>query len=66
MLSDDLTQILVDERSNFKALHLIIHQVKSWRPTACSWIGENNINSYFNEFCYRINLSQNKDTIFNN
>jgi hypothetical protein len=66
MLSYDLTQILGDERSNFKALHLLIHQVKSWIRTAYSWINENNINMYFDEFCYQINRSQNKDTIFNN
>ncbi|MCF6280287.1 MAG: IS1595 family transposase, partial [Flavobacteriaceae bacterium] len=27
---------------------------------------EDNINRYFEEFFYRINRSQNKDTIFNN
>ncbi|NCQ15615.1 MAG: IS1595 family transposase, partial [Flavobacteriales bacterium] len=27
---------------------------------------ENNINRYFDEFCYRINRSQSKDIIFNN
>lgn len=62
----DLTQILSDKGSNFKALHIMIHQVKSWIRTTYSWVSENNINRYFDEFCYRINRSQSKDTIFNN
>lgn len=62
----DLTQILSDKGSNFKALHIMIHQVKSWIRTTYSWVSENNIDRYFNEFCYRINRSQSKDTIFNN
>ena len=72
----DLTQIVSDKVSNFKALHIMIaspvrawlsgHQVKSWIRTTCSWVSEKNINRYFDEFCYRINRSQIKDTIFNN
>lgn len=62
----DLTQILSDKGSKFKALHIMIHQVKSWIRTTYSWISESNINRYFDEFCYRINRSQTKDTIFNN
>jgi transposase-like protein len=62
----DLTQILSDKGSNFKALHVMIHQVKSWIRTTYSWVSEKNINRYFDEFCYRINRSQSKDTIFNN
>jgi transposase-like protein len=60
----DLTQILSDKGANFKALHIMIHQVKSWNRTTYSWVSENNINIYFEEFCYRINSSQSKDTIF--
>ena len=62
----DLTQILSDKGSKFKALHVMIHQVKSWIRTTYSWVSEKNINRYFDEFCYRINRSQSKDTIFNN
>ena len=62
----DLTQILSDKGANFKALHIMIHQVKSWIRTTYSWVSENNINRYFDEFCYRINRSQSKDIIFNN
>lgn len=62
----NLTQILSDKGGNFKALHIMIHQVKSWIRTIYSWVSENNINRYFDEFCYRINRSQSKETIFNN
>lgn len=62
----NVTQIESDKGSNFKALHVMIHQVKSWIRTTYSWVSEHNINRYFDEFCYRINRSQNKDTIFNN
>jgi transposase-like protein len=51
---------------NFKALHTMIHQVKSWIRTTYSWVSESHIDKYFAEFCYRINRSQMKDNIFNN
>lgn len=61
-----ITQLESDNGLNFKALHTMIHQVKSWIRTTYSWVSEMNIDRYFNEFCYRINRSQSKDTIFNN
>jgi transposase-like protein len=51
---------------NFKAIHTMIHQVKSWIRTTYSWVSECHIDKYFNEFCYRINRSQMKENIFNN
>ena len=51
---------------NFKKLHTMIHQVKSWIRTTYSWVSKDHINRYFNEFCYRLNRSQSKNTIFNN
>jgi len=51
---------------NFKALHTMIHQVKSWIRTTYSWVSDKHINRYFDEFCYRINRSQSKGTIFHN
>ncbi len=62
----NITQIESDNGMNFKALHTMIHQVKSWIRTTYSWVSDGNINRYFNEFCYRINRSQSKNTIFNN
>ena len=61
-----IEQIPSNNGSNFKALHTMIHQIKSWLRTTYSWVSEKNIERYFNEFCYRINRSQNKETIFNN
>lgn len=62
----DITQIPSKKGANFKALHTMIHQVKSWIRTTYSWVSPKNINRYFDEFSYRINRSQSKDTIFNN
>jgi transposase-like protein len=62
----NINQIDSNNGLNFKALHTMIHQVKSWIRTTYSWVSEHNLNRYFNEFCYRINRSQSKETIFNN
>lgn len=62
----DITQIESNNGMNFKALHTMIHQVKSWIRTTYSWVSDHNLNRYFNEFCFRINRSQSKSTIFNN
>ncbi len=62
----NITQIESSKGLNFKALHTMIHQVKSWIRTTYSWVSEHNLNRYFNEFCFRINRSQSKATIFNN
>lgn len=62
----NITQIESNKGLNFKALHTMIHQVKSWIRTTYSWVSEHNLNRYFNEFCFRINRSQSKTTIFNN
>lgn len=51
---------------NFQKLHTMIHQIKSWIRTTYSWVSPLHINRYFNEFCYRLNRSQSKNTIFNN
>jgi len=62
----NITQINSNGGLNFKALHTMIHQIKSWIRTTYSWVSDFNINRYFNEFCFRINRSQSKNTIFNN
>jgi transposase-like protein len=62
----DITQTESAGGINFKALHTMIHQVKSWIRTTYSWVSDFNIDRYLNEFCYRINRSQMKDNIFNN
>ena len=62
----NIEQIESDNGANFKSLHTMIHQVKSWIRTTYSWVSESNINRYFDEFCYRLNRSRSKNTIFNN
>lgn len=62
----NITQIPSNNGLNFKALHTMIHQIKSWIRTTYSWVSDENLNRYFNEFCFRINRSQSKSTIFNN
>ncbi|WP_027126103.1 transposase, partial [Gelidibacter mesophilus] len=62
----NIKQIESNKGLNFKALHTMIHQVKSWIRTTYSWVSPDNLNRYFNEFCFRINRSQSKATIFNN
>ena len=61
-----IEQIPSNNGMNFKALHTMIHQVKSWIRTTYSWVSEKHIDRYFSEFCYRINRSQSKATVFNN
>ena len=62
----NITQIESNKVMNFMALHTMIHQVKSWIRTTYPSVSDFNINRYLDEFCYRINRSQNKENIFNN
>lgn len=61
----DITQIPSNNGKNFPTLHKIIHQVKSWIRGIYSWVSEFNIDRYLAGYSFRINRSQNKDTIFN-
>lgn len=51
---------------NFKAIHTMIHKVKTWLRTTYSWISKRHIDRYLSEFSYRLNRSQSKETIFHN
>ena len=62
----NIQQIPSDTRKNFKILHTMIHQVKSWIRTTYSYVSSFHINGYFDEFCYRLNRSKSKKTIFHN
>src|SRR5665254_16206 len=62
----NITQVESDHGLNFKALHTMIHQVKSWIRTTYSWVSEFNIDRYLNESCFRINRSLMKENVFNN
>ena len=61
----NITQISSNDGKNFPTLHKVIHQVKSWIQGIYSWVSEFNIDRYLAEYSFRINCSQNKDTIFN-
>ena len=61
----NITQNFSNDGKNFPTLHKVIHQVKSWIRGIYSWVSEFNIDRYLAEYSFRINRSQNKDTIFN-
>ncbi len=61
-----ITQIPSDNGGNFKALHTMIHQIKLWIRKTYSCASHFNVNRYYDEFCYRINRYQTKESIFNN
>lgn len=62
----DITQIESNNGKNFKKLHIMIHQVKSWLRTIPTHVSKAHIQNYFDEFCYRINRSQSKQSIWHN
>jgi len=53
-----------NQGKNFKELHIIIHQIKSWVRTIPTHVSKKHIQAYFDEFCFRINRSQFKESIF--
>ena len=61
----NITQISSNDGKNFPTLHKVIHQVKSWIRGIYYWVSEFNIDRYLAEYSFRINRSQNKETIFN-
>lgn len=61
-----ITQVPGEMGLNFKALHTLIHQVKSWIRTTFSWVSKQHIERYVNEYSFRLNRSQTKQTIFHN
>ena len=52
--------------SDFFEINTIIHQVKSWLRTIYSWMHEQNIERYLDEYSYRLNRSIHKQSIFDN
>ncbi len=62
----NITQIKSNRGKNFSKLHIIIHQVKSWLRTIPTHVSIAHIQKYFDEYCYRINRSQSKETIWHN
>jgi transposase-like protein len=52
--------------SDFFEINTIIHQVKSWLRSTYSWMHEQNIERYLDEYSYRLNRSIHKQSIFDN
>jgi len=60
----NIEQTLSNNGQGLMQLHTMIHQLKSWLRTIYSWVHIEHIDSYLNEFVYRINRSKYKNTIF--
>lgn len=60
----DIDQKLSNQGKNFKELHIVIMQLKSWIRAIPSHVSKFHIQGYFDEFCYRLNRSQAKHSIF--
>ena len=61
----DINQSLSDGGRGMPQIHIIIHQIKSWLRTIYSWVHPKHIDSYLDEFSFRINRSIYKYSIFN-
>lgn len=61
----DIEQQKSDGARNFKELHTIVQQVKSWLRAIPSHVSKKHAQKYFDEFCFRLNRSIYKETIFN-
>ena len=62
----NIEQKYSDKGGSMKQMHTIIHQLKSWLRSTYSWVHEEHIEKYLDEFSYRINRSIYKQTIFHN
>lgn len=52
--------------TNFKVMHRCIQQLKSWLRGIHHSVNKNYLQGYLDEFCYRINRSIHKNSIFEN
>lgn len=53
-----------DKGNSMRQMHTIIHQLKSWLRSIYSWMHEEHLEKYLDEFSFRLNRSIYKDTIF--
>jgi hypothetical protein len=60
----NIKQVLSESGNNMKQLHTIIHQGKTWLRSVHSWVHKEHIERYLLEYCFRINRSIHKQTIF--
>jgi transposase-like protein len=62
----NIEQRYSDKGGSMKQMHTIIHQLKSWLRSTYSWVHDEHIEKYLDEFSFRINRSIYKQTIFHN
>jgi transposase-like protein len=60
----NIEQKYSDKGGSMKQMHTIIHQLKSWLRSIYSWVHQEHIEKYLDEFSFRINRSIFKQTIF--
>lgn len=60
----NIEQKLSANGKNFKELHVVIMQLKSWLRAIPTHVSKWHVQAYFDEFCFRINRSQFKHSIF--
>ncbi len=60
----DIEQKFSNSGKNFKELHIVIMQLKSWLRAIPTHVSKWHVQAYFDEFCFRINRSQFKQSIF--
>lgn len=60
----NIEQKYSDKGGSMKQMHTIIHQLKSWLRSVYSWVHQEHINKYLDEYSFRINRSIFKQTIF--
>jgi transposase-like protein len=60
----NIEQIYSNNGANFKQLHIVIMQVKSWLRAIPTHVSKWHIQAYFDEFCFRINRSKYQKSIF--
>ena len=59
-----IDQKLSKNGTNFNELHIVIMQLKSWIRAIPTHVSKWHIQAYFDEFCFRINRSKYKLSIF--
>jgi hypothetical protein len=62
----NITQEKSQPDKNFKIMHRCIQQLKSWLRGIHHSVNPDYLQGYLDEFCYRINRSIHKETIFDN
>ena len=62
----NITQQKSEPDKNFKVMHRCIQQLKSWIRGIHHSVNHDYLQGYLDEFCYRINRSIHKNTIFDN